>query len=216
MLMLTAHGGAEKTGRNTYAYFDAMKTRKMEAIEVDIHRVGGELVIAHIMPSLIKSRRIPLRYVFEYCKEYGFKVNCDVKRTGLVKYVVALAEEIGVTDKIYFTGSVSADDLKDLGDTVVYMNELFFGLKYPISVENMPKIKAYLDSFGIPNVKGINVSYVRVNDKILKKAQEIGLGVSLFTIDNEEKLKEFLQYDIDNVTTNLIDKALELREELAR
>ncbi|MBR2480698.1 MAG: hypothetical protein IKB56_05260, partial [Clostridia bacterium] len=78
------------------------------------------------------------------------------------------------------------------------------------------KIKAYLDSFGIPNVKGINVSYVRVNDKISKKAQEIGLGVSLFTIDNEEKLKEFLQYDIDNVTTNLIDKALELREELAR
>lgn len=214
--MLTAHGGAENTGRNTYKYFDAMKTRKMEAIEVDIHRVGGELVIAHIMPSLIKSRRIPLRYVFEYCKEHGFMVNCDVKATGLVKYVVALAEEIGVADKVYFTGSVSAKDLQDLGDTIAYMNELFFILKYPLSVENLPKIKKYLDSFGVPNVKGINVSYTRVNDKILKKAQEIGLGVSLFTIDNEEKLKEYLQYDLDNITTNLIDKAIELREEIAR
>ena len=42
--MITAHGGALGTGRNTYKYFEEMtKHPEIEAIEVDIRRAGGKL-----------------------------------------------------------------------------------------------------------------------------------------------------------------------------
>ena len=34
--MITAHGGALNTGRNSYKYFKAMENLSMEAVEVDI------------------------------------------------------------------------------------------------------------------------------------------------------------------------------------
>ena len=43
--MITAHGGALNTGRNTYKYFKAMESLEMEAIEVDIRLKKGELYL---------------------------------------------------------------------------------------------------------------------------------------------------------------------------
>ena len=76
--MITAHGGALNTGRNTYEYFKAMENLGMEAIEVDIRSKKGELYLGHLHVPFFKSKSpsvkvvpvgIPDRYISQGTQE---------------------------------------------------------------------------------------------------------------------------------------------------
>ncbi|MBO7156427.1 MAG: hypothetical protein J6V83_03375 [Clostridia bacterium] len=210
--MITAHGGALKTGRNTKRYFKTMANYDMEAVEVDIRKKDGFLYLGHTHVPFIKRNRVPLSYAFEFCEKYNKRINCDVKEKGIVKDVQKLAEEMGVQHLVYFTGSVMPEEIKDLGECEAYVNTLFYTDKFSLTVENLPKIKEYLDSFNAKGLKGININYLLTNEELWNKAFEIGLGVSIFTVDIEKSLKKIIKLPFDNVTTNKVDIALKERQ----
>lgn len=211
--MITAHGGALGTRKNTIEYLDKACNTAVEAIEVDVRAdCKGNLILGHWFIPPIKSRRISLKTVFEYAKKYGKRVNVDLKRTGLVATAVALAKEVGVEDLIYFTGSVSHDDIKDLGGCDVYVNKGFYSRIHSLKTENLPAIKAYLESYGESVINGININYTQTNDELWNKAFEIGLGVSMFTVDDPDVLKRVVKMPFDNITTNISDVALKERD----
>ena len=210
--MITAHGGALNTGRNSYKYFKAMENLSMEAVEVDIRMKNGELYLGHTHVPFFKSQRIPLRYAFEFCKKYNKRINCDVKQSGLVKPVQQLAEEMGIEHLIYFTGSVSPDEVKDLGGCDLYVNNSFYASKYLLTIGNLPKIKEYLDSFNSKGLKGININYLLTSKELWLKAMELGIGVSIFTVDSEAVLEKIIDLGFDNITTNKVMSALKFRE----
>ncbi len=213
-MLLTAHGGALDTRKNTLEYLDKLCSTKADAIEVDVRCKDGELMLGHWFVPPIKSRRVSLRTVFEYAKRHNKRVNVDLKREGLVKQAVALAKEVGVEELIYFTGSVSRDDIKDLDGCEAYVNKPFYNKQFPLKTDNLEAIKAYLESFNCPSLKGININYRLTDERLWKKAFEIGLHVSIFTVDDPIMLKHILRLPFDNVTTNIIDIALKERESL--
>lgn len=210
-MMITAHGGALATGKNTYRYFRKMSDYKIDSIEVDIRSWNKVLHLAHTLPRPFLFRAIRLSYVFDYCKKHNVMVNCDVKRKGLVKPVLDLAKSMDAADYIYFTGSVAPKEIPNLDAGIVYVNNLFYDKKYSLSVENLPKIKEYLDSFNNPRIKGINIHYSYASNEFIKKAKEIGLGVSIYTVDDAAMLERLIALEPDNITTNRIDLALPLR-----
>jgi len=210
-MIITAHGGALLTGRNTYRYFKKMTEFKNDAIEVDIMKRGKTLYLAHVLPSLFPKRKVPLSYVFDYCKKQNVMVNCDVKRKGMVKSVLELAKSMNAEQYVYFTGSVVPREVKHLDGGIAYVNTLFYKKKFPLSLENLPKIKAFLDSFGNPRIKGINIPYIFASNEFVKKAKEIGLGLSIYTVDDDALLERLIALTPDNITTNKIDVALALR-----
>ena len=157
-MIITAHGGALNTGRNTKLYFDTIADYSVDAIEVDIYSGrGGRLYISH-MPMLPwrQKRALPLSFVFEYVKEQGFKVNCDVKQKGLVKPVLDLARSLGAEEHIYFTGSVSPAEIKDLTAGEAALNVVFFGGLVP-SVKTAEKFKKVIDDCQNERVKALNL-----------------------------------------------------------
>ncbi len=208
--MITAHGGSLNTERNSYEYFEAVANCGMDAIEVDIRSVGGKLYLGHLIVPLFKSKRIPLEYVFEYCKEHRLKVNCDVKKGGLVAPVAKLAADMNATQYVYFTGSVKGEEIASLGGCEAYMNNGF----YPFSLkeENLEKIKKYLDSFSSPRIRGLNVNYLFTPESLRDAVVAAGMGLSVYTVDNEEELRKIVNKGYDNVTTNKPDKALAFME----
>ncbi|MDD3946542.1 MAG: glycerophosphodiester phosphodiesterase [Clostridia bacterium] len=210
-MIITAHGGSLGTGRNTYRYFGKMTGYKIDAIEVDIMKRGKILYLAHVVPALFARRAIPLSYVFEYCKKHNVMVNCDVKRKGLVKPVLELAKEMGAEQFIYFTGSVYHKEIDNLDGGIAYVNTSFYKRKFPLCLENLEKIKEYLDSFKNPRIKGINIPYRYASNEFVKKAKEIGLGLSIYTVDDAALLERLIPLCPDNITTNRIDLALALR-----
>lgn len=207
-MLVTSHGGSFKTGRNTLRYFDTIKNYAVDVIEVDVWALGELLYISHLPRLFPKKRCLTLRYVFEYIKEHGFTVNCDVKQGGLVKRVTELAKEIGVEKQILFTGSVKEYELSDTnGD--IYLNKSFFKLK-PVG-ENVGLIKARIERCGAKNVKGINFNYKLLTDDFLNRCLEADVKISTFTVDDEAAQKRLLNYPaIVNMTSNIPDVTLKL------
>ncbi len=207
--LLTAHGGALNTGRNTPRFFEVIKDHKVDVVEVDIQKRGNHLYISH-MPKLFGHKEcLTLAYVFEFAAQYGFKVNCDVKKKGIVKDVLNLARELNVLDKIIFTGSVSRKDIPYLTDGIAYLNKSFFFPKR-IKKENMQKIKDIITSLNNPRVKGINFKHTFLSEDVLEECQRIALPISTFTIDEEVVLEAFCKKTyLHNITTNKPDTALE-------
>ncbi|MDR3264084.1 MAG: glycerophosphodiester phosphodiesterase [Clostridiales bacterium] len=213
-MMITAHGGALKTGRNTTEYFDAMTGYSMEAVEVDIRLQKGVLVLAHFLPPFFKKNAVRLEDVFEYCKKNNFKVNCDVKEKGMVAPVLALAKACGASEYLYFTGNVMPYEIEDLTDGAVFVNTHFYEKEIPLKAENLAAIKKYLESFGNARIYGINIPYRYADDAFLAEAERIGLKLSVYTVDDAALLERLIKRGVYNITTNTVDTALNIREAL--
>lgn len=209
-MLLTAHGGALKTGRNTPAFFQKMIEYNADVIEVDIYKKGQLLYISHL-PKLFVKRALSLEFVFGYIKENNFMVNCDLKTKGLVEPVLKLAKEMQVQDKIIFTGAVTKKDIEHLKSGQAYLNAGFF-FPNKIKTTNLGCVKSTIDSLNNPRIKGINISYRYCSEQFLERAKDIGLELSLFTVDDICQLKRLMSHqEIANITTNIIDKAIEIK-----
>lgn len=223
-MYLTAHGGALNTGRNTPEFFETIKNYPVDIIEVDVQSSGGLLYISHVN-SLTPKKEIPLSFVFEFIDKYDFKVNCDVKKKGMVKPVLELAVEMGVENRIFFTGKVRGNDLKNLTAGRVYLNLDFFRSRLPVlkylwlyfyrnalsSNKFVEKLCKIIAAEKHPAIAGINLKYKYCTEKMLEIAQRNNLRLSVYTVDDVKVLKRLLRHqEIDNITTNIPDKALEI------
>ncbi len=207
-MLITAHGGALKTGRNTRKFFQTIKNYKVDVIEVDIYKRKNTLYISHL-PKLYYKRALSLSYVFDYLKDKDFKVNCDVKRKGLVKCVIELAIRFNVQEKLIFTGAVSAQDIQDATFGDIYLNASFFWPTKMIA-SNLIAIKQKMADLKSPHIKGLNLNYKSVDNVFLDKAKELEIPLSIYTVDNHKRLVELMDRpEIANITTNIVDIALQ-------
>ncbi|MBD5086318.1 MAG: glycerophosphodiester phosphodiesterase [Clostridiales bacterium] len=202
--MITAHGGAMGTGRNTQAYFDRIDEYKSDAIEVDIWKRGKLLYLSHL-PAISCKKKLTLRYAFEVAKEKRVKINCDLKQKGIIAEVIALAKEVGMEDLLIFTGCVKLEDSKYIDCGEAWFNSM--GIKYVTA--NVKTLKEKLTSYNNPHFAGLNLKYTKINDEFLEECKKYDLKLSVFTIDDEEVMRKYAKKIDGNITTN---KPLTVRE----
>ena len=70
-MLITAHGGALGTGRNTPEFFETVKGYAVDVIEVDVYKKKDLLYISHL-PKILPRKALTLEFVFDFIKEYGF------------------------------------------------------------------------------------------------------------------------------------------------
>jgi len=207
-MLLTAHGGALKTGRNSKLYFDTIKNHTVDVIEVDVRRRSGRLYIAHLK-ALFSKKAIPLSYVFEYIKENNLKVNCDLKEKGIIGDVIKLAEEIGVKERLIFTGFIRQSDLPKITAGEVYVNTVYYFPVFP-TVGNLERIKEILDKSNNEHIAGLNLHYKFVSNDFIRKAKELRIPLSVYTVDDVTELKRLIPLNLANITTNIVTEALDI------
>lgn len=211
--MITAHGGALGTGRNSRMYFDNISAYNADAIEVDVYKRGGVLYLSHLPSLFLYRQKITLAEAFRIVKQRGLKINCDLKMRGLVRDVTELAAELGVLDNLIFTGAVRLDDSKDLVAGEAWLNKIK-GLPY--MTKNVPAIKRALEESGNPHFAGLNINKYRATNDFLAACKEHGVRLSVFTLDTYKQLTKFMRWGVDNVTTNLPAVASAIRFELSQ
>jgi len=211
-MLITAHGGALKTGRNSRKYFDEIHKHAVDVIEVDVRTRGGLIYICHI-PALMPKKRISLEYVFEFIAQYDLKVNCDLKEKGIIGRVIALAQRKGVVDRLLFTGAVMPSDIPAITAGEVYVNNCFYRPYSPIK-DNLPKIKEILEACQNPHIKGINIGYHYATEEFIGEADRLGVALSIYTVDDAVELARIMGHGVANVTTNIVLDALRLKETL--
>ena len=212
-MLITAHGGAEGTGRNSKRYFDTVHQYGIDIIEVDIRKRGKLLYISHLKP-LLARKCIPLSFVFDYVVKHNLRVNCDLKDRGIIGEVTALAKERNALANLIFTGSVKERDMPNITAGDVYVNA---GYYFPLrpNVNDIDKIKEVLDR-GNKHIVGLNISYRHASDEFIIKCKELDIPLSIYTIDNEETLRRIMSHQVANVTTNKVLTALKIRKELSK
>lgn len=197
--MITAHGGALGTGRNSKIYFENISTFKADAIEVDVHRRGGLLYLSHLPAPFSYKKKITLAQAFAFARKNNVKINCDLKGKGLVADVIKLAKEMEVTDLLIFTGSVRLTDSEVLTEGEAWVNRIK-GLPY--KTKNVEKIKKALDDTKNPHFAGLNINKMYATDSFLAACKKYDVKLSIFTVDSYKELKRLVPMEPANITTN--------------
>lgn len=82
-----------------------------------------------------------------------------------------------------------------------------------INTENLERVKQIIDRLNSGHVKGLNLNYKKIDDAFLDKAKELGIPLSLYTVDEEARLVGLLKREeLANITTNIVDAAIKSRE----
>lgn len=197
-MLITAHGGAHGTGRNSKMYFSRIPEYGCDALEVDVRKRGKRLYISHL-PALFSKRRLSLEYAFEKAKEYGLYINCDMKERGLLEDVLALARKVGLEDKIFFTGWViDEEETKQLSGGRVFFNKLS-GI--PFKEGYVERIKQRLAQDPV-HMAGINAGKYLVSEKFLTDCTAAGINVSLYTLNSDADAQKYVKLGLYNLTCN--------------
>ena len=220
--IITAHSGADKRPDNSLEFVRYALESTADALEVDIQKdpASGELIITHDRD--LSGQYPRLREVFALLAQHpAMRINCDLKPAGLEWPVYQLAEEMGVTERLIYSGTVDVKTMKSRPQLVGV--EVFLNLEE--YVENL-----YVNYRDIPNfeltaaeticrvckengVRVVNVNYNLVTRRFIELLAAEGIGVSVWTVNDSEAIRYFLARGAYNVTTRSLAQALQLRSE---
>ena len=204
MTIITAHSGAENTAPNSYGYLKAVPTFGCEAMEVDV-RCRRDIVYLNHEYRWWGIKGVPtIGDAFCVAKENNMLINCDLKEG--MRSLVALnriAEDMGVTDNLIFTGNYKSRLYKELKYGKVFLNGVAIAKEYRLKMipENISVIKKLIEDTGNPNIVGINFKYTFFSEELAEEARRLGLLVSVFTVQDESVYRRLLNAGVYNITT---------------
>lgn len=221
--MITAHTGCDGTPDNSEEYLRYALGLGVDAAEVDVRRGGeNELILSHDETA---EKAFTLREAFRLLKkqEKG-KLNCDLKQKGLEEDVFRLAREEGVEDRLIFTGDVDPflfrKGEKRYPEVIWYANLEVFrprilqpGNRLAGSGEMTGRLTEVLKEVKEYEAAGINWHF-SLAELIWDRAKQMGVGISVWTVDEEELLRFWLSKNVDNITTRRPSRLISLKKEM--
>ena len=218
--MITAHSGADKRPDNSLEFVRYALESRADALEVDIQAdpVSGELIITH--DETLNGEYPRLWEVFALLAQHpAMRINCDLKPAGLEWPVYQLAAELGVTDRLIYSGTVSVDIMKsrpELEGVEVFLNLEEYVEDLYINYRDIPNFELTAAETICRvcrenNVRVVNVNYNLVTRRFIQLLAAEGIGVSVWTVNEGQAISYFLSRGAYNVTTRSLARALEIR-----
>ena len=229
-IMITAHSGCEGTPDNSMESILKGIELGADCIEFDVRMdPQGKLRLTHNELEDY-SAAIPLETALNVIAENNAAVNCDIKEEKLLYPVLKAAEAAGIPrERLFFSGSVDVDllmrDPSVAKRVRIFLNidQLFKFMKEvvelpetweergPLFDVHIDKIAALLEKLGI---ECINPSYKMMTPVRIVACNACGIGLSLWTVNEEADQDRLLREDLVNITTRNVASALRLRKEI--
>ncbi len=224
--LITAHSGCEGTPDNSMASIEKGIALGADCVEIDVRADGnGRLWLTHDLPDDYAGL-VPLEEAFDVIGKSGIAVNCDLKEYGALLPVLALADDFGIgPEKLIFSGSVDTALLEKEPEIArrarIFLNseELVRDLMktdLPDRIGQTAFMLAHAgcvaDRFHALHAEALNVPYKYVPDELIAKLRARNVALSLWTLNTEAALKEFMEKDLLNITTRAVSLALAVRD----
>lgn len=222
MTILTAHSGADGFPDNSSAYVRHALASGADALEIDVRRGGdGVLRLGHdstddALPTLAE--------VFaQLAQTPGKRVNCDLKEHGLEEAVCALARERGLAGRVILTGSSDADLyaasplLRETAELWVNIEEYVPGVYEPRDWTLDLLLAAAEEILAVCarcSLSTVNVHYRLAVPPFAARLAAAGVGLSVWTVNEEADIRRFLAAGIHGLTTRNLTAALAIKKEL--
>jgi len=220
--MLTAHSGCNGTPDNSLAFLAYALALPVDALEVDVRRLpDGTLVLAHdeevedaprLADAMTLLARVP-----------GMRINCDMKMPGLEQPVWALAQAHGVSDRLVYSGMVSAAAMAadpSMRHAVMWFYNL--ELRFPRIEETLQAcvsdnrpVEALADemlrTLHAAGATCLNLNWRLRETPLWQALQDKGIPLSVWTPDNPDLIRQLLDEGVRNITTRNARCAAEIR-----
>lgn len=204
--MITAHAGAEETNANTLESLIKLSECGADAVECDVRERDGELFLSHNELEPGKDYAT-LEDAFKiFAPHEGLKVNIDLKTEGLVPSVDKLAKKSGMDGRVVFTGSAGESDISYIVNN---------GLQCWYNAERLDQSEwdAPLKAVEQKGLYAVNAYYRFAQARL---SDNDPTRFSVWTVDGEGDLREFLKAGVLNITTRAPVFAIRLRDEIQK
>ena len=200
---ITAHTGCMGTPMNTIESIRKGIACGADTVEIDLHFTeAGVPVLSHDKPKKDGKYELLANAFRELAKHPGIKCNVDVKSTSHLDVVKRMAEEVGVLDRIFYTG-LAGD--RDVAETKRQSSGVPFYMN--VKINGKTDIDAVVRHAKEIGAIGLNLYFKGADATLVRKCHEAGLEVSVWTVDRKDDIVRFLEMGVDNITTRKPDQS---------
>lgn len=230
VLQITAHAGCEGTKANSIESIEKAIVSGADIVEVDVRTtLDGVLVLSHDDRLQKKGDSIEIRgntykalkafcqmvTLEEALKLIGHKkrlINMDIKDVKDYDSIHQLVQETGMKEHAIITGCHwrAANAICQIqGHIPVYFSaDDDFAKRHPERYKEF-MVKTCEDARAT-GCSGINLDHVDCRKELIDYAHEQGLAVYIWTVDQEEDMRRYLEWGIDGITTNEVIRLVRL------
>ncbi|MDD4080121.1 MAG: glycerophosphodiester phosphodiesterase [Eubacteriales bacterium] len=203
--LICAHAGAENTQPNTLESLALLFSCGADLAEVDLRAdAHGGLILCHDRPKKDEEHPTFTEALRLLKQTPNARLNLDVKEPGVIFPAWEAAQKRGLEGRIIFTGDVSqeeADEAQKAG-LPLWINQY----RLPVSQWRRAHLTARERGFAM-----LNIDWRGLNEEML---EDDPARLSVWTVDEEEKLRELLALGVGSITTREPALALRLRREI--
>lgn len=197
---ITAHTGCENTNKNSLQSIIIGCENGADAVEFDLRFLDdGTPVLAHETEEK-SAECVTLTDAFDLLKNYDCKINIDVKETTYLNTVRDLIYEYNYQTRCYYTGihiEQVAFVKEQSPDIAFYLNiDSSYSQKH-----NEPLTIEYGNLAISCGAIGINIKHTFITKENVVVWHNMGLLVSVYTVNGSLKIAKMLNCNVDNITT---------------
>ncbi len=226
--MITAHSGCDGTPDNSMESILKGIELGADCVEIDIRMdPQGTLRLTHNELEDY-SAAVPLETALRAIAESDVAVNCDLKEERLLYPVLAAAEAAGIPrERLVFSGSVDVALLR-VDPTIVRRARIFLNLEQILKHLLMKNFllppgwqeriilfdKHFREITRLVKILGvecINPNYKVMTPNRILACHAHGIGLSLWTVNDEADQKYLLRAGLVNMTTRNVAGAMKMR-----
>ena len=207
---VTAHTGCEETEDNSLDSIRKGYESGADIVEFDLNFTSnGEAVLSHDEPH---SGCVTLDEAFALIAELpDVKVNVDCKSVVNLKVVTEIAQNHGVSDRIFYTG-IREENVKSVKEQTP---DIAYWLNFDVDVEKNTD-EEYLLSLAKKTREvgavGININYETCSKQLVDTFHREGLLVSIWTVNKPMDMIKMVPFGADNITTRHPSQLVEIVE----
>ncbi len=194
-ISVTAHSGCMGLADNSLEAMAAGIEAGADIVEFDLnYTADGTPVLSHNTPKSAACVTLAEAFAF-LAGQGGVLANVDVKSTEHLEKVPALAEEAGVTERIFFTG------VKD--KMVPAVKAKCPGISYYLNaaVRRKDDVDALVKKTAALGAVGVNLKWKGASPQLIRAFHKKGLPVSVWTVNKPRRIVEMACLGVDNITS---------------
>jgi len=167
--------------------------KKLKELERD-----NELILKHGKAEITR-----LNEALETLKTVKGKLNLDIKDDLSLPGLAEIVRSEDLTHRVVVSGCnkiTAANFKKNYPDFQVFLNADTNGLKKN-GIDNINEIQTICDEAVSASCCGINIEYTYCTPQMVDLAKKSFLAISIWTVNDKENMKKFINWGVDNITT---------------